>query len=160
MIGAKAARRGQGLRTTFELVVVRSVITDRCSLSVLGDHNAVFSAGQRASRLRSAAHAAADEDGSALPGIRVAALTVLRGRSLPVPDLIAVADDPPLVVRQDLRDGPSLADALPGEGCRHGDAAAVRAWVDALAPIHAATAGDQSPHPIRLFMYTSPLART
>src|SRR5512138_998139 len=43
-----------------------------------------------------------------------AALTVLRGRGLPVPDLIAVVDEPPLVVLEVLGAGPSLADALLG----------------------------------------------
>jgi hypothetical protein len=70
-----------------------------------------------------------------------AALAVLRGRGLPVPDLIAVVDDPPLVVLRDLGDGPSLADALLGE-----DAAVatrrLNAWADALATLHAATTGD------------------
>jgi hypothetical protein len=70
-----------------------------------------------------------------------AALTLLRGRGLPVPDLIAAADDPPLVVLADLGDGPSLADALlgnsPAEATRRLDE-----WVDALALVHAATAHD------------------
>lgn len=63
------------------------------------------------------------------------------GRGLPVPDLIAAVDDPPLVVLKDLGDGPSLADALLGA-----DAATATqrlyAWVDALATLHAATTGD------------------
>jgi len=72
-----------------------------------------------------------------------AALTVLRRRGLPVPELIAVVEDPPLVVVEDVGDGPNLADALLGE-----DAAAATellyAWVDALATLHAATIGDGS----------------
>jgi hypothetical protein len=72
-----------------------------------------------------------------------AALTVLAGRGLPVPDLIAVVDDPPLVVLEDVGDGPSLADALLGD--RPAAATArVNAWVDALATVHVATAGDAS----------------
>jgi hypothetical protein len=70
-----------------------------------------------------------------------AALTVLRGRGLPVPDLIAIVDEPALVVLEDLGDGPNLADALLG-----GDATTATSrlydWVDALATLHAATAHD------------------
>jgi hypothetical protein len=70
-----------------------------------------------------------------------AALSVLRGRGLPVPDLVAVVDDPPLLVLADAGDGPSLADALLG-----GDAKTATtllyAWTDALATLHAATVGD------------------
>jgi hypothetical protein len=72
-----------------------------------------------------------------------AALTVLGGRGLPVPDLIAVVGDPPLVVLKDVGAGPSLADAFLGE-----DAVTATqrlyAWVDALATLHAATIGDRS----------------
>jgi len=70
-----------------------------------------------------------------------AALTVLRGRGLPVPDLIAAIDDPPVTVMSDAGDGPSLADALLGD-----DAAVatqrLHAWADALAMLHAATTAD------------------
>lgn len=70
-----------------------------------------------------------------------AALTVLRGRGLPVPELLAVADDPMLVVLADAGNGGSLADAFLGR-----DAAAANgtlgSWTDALALLHTATAGD------------------
>ncbi|GAA4699169.1 phosphotransferase [Phytohabitans rumicis] len=70
-----------------------------------------------------------------------AALAVLRGRGLPVPDLIAAVDDPPLVVLADVGDGPSLADALLGDDA---GVATQRLywWADALATVHAATTGD------------------
>jgi hypothetical protein len=71
-----------------------------------------------------------------------AALTVLSGRGLPVPELLGAVDDPPLVVLRDLGSGPSLADALLA-----GDPAVatdrLHAWVDALASLHAATTGDR-----------------
>jgi aminoglycoside/choline kinase family phosphotransferase len=71
-----------------------------------------------------------------------AALTVLSGRGLAVPELLGVAHDPPLVVLRDLGGGPSLADALldddPGVATDR-----LRAWVDALASLHAATTGDR-----------------
>jgi aminoglycoside phosphotransferase len=70
-----------------------------------------------------------------------AALTVLRGRGLPVPEVLAVVDDPALIVETDLGGGPSLADALLGADA---DAATRRlsAWADTLARLHAATVGD------------------
>jgi hypothetical protein len=71
------------------------------------------------------------------------ALTLLRGRGLSVPDLIAVVDDPPLVVMEDVGDGPSLADALLGD-CAATATARLHAWVDALAGLHVATVGDAS----------------
>jgi hypothetical protein len=70
-----------------------------------------------------------------------AALTVLAGRGLPVPELIAVVDDPPLVVLEDLGDGPSLADALLGAD-RATATARLNQWADALATLHAATTTD------------------
>jgi hypothetical protein len=72
-----------------------------------------------------------------------AALTVLRGRGLPVPDLLAVVDDPRLVVLEDVGDGPNLADALLGESAMTATAR-LDAWVDALAALHVATSHDAS----------------
>ena len=64
-------------------------------------------------------------------------LAALRGRGLPVPELLAAVEDPPLVVLADAGDGPNLADALLG-----GSAAAaterLHAWADALATLHPA----------------------
>jgi Ser/Thr protein kinase RdoA (MazF antagonist) len=69
-----------------------------------------------------------------------AALAMLRGRGLPVPQLLATVDDPPLVVLSDAGSGANLADAL-----LSGTAAAatdrLHAWVDAMATLHAATHG-------------------
>jgi aminoglycoside/choline kinase family phosphotransferase len=70
-----------------------------------------------------------------------AALTVLRGRGLPVPDLIAVVDEPPLVVLEDVGVGPSLADALLGRSAATATTR-LNEWVDALATLHSATVGD------------------
>jgi Ser/Thr protein kinase RdoA (MazF antagonist) len=72
-----------------------------------------------------------------------AALAALSGRELPVPELLATVDDPPLVVLADAGDGPNLADALLG-----GSAAAatgrLHAWADALAAVHVATHGSDA----------------
>jgi Phosphotransferase enzyme family len=72
-----------------------------------------------------------------------AALTVLSGRGLPVPELIGVHEDPPLVVLRDLGDGPSLADALLGDDPAVATGR-LHAWVDALASLHVATTGDEA----------------
>jgi hypothetical protein len=70
-----------------------------------------------------------------------AALTMLRGRGLPVPDLIAAVDHARLVVLEDVGDGPNLADALLGESAATATER-LDAWVDALAAVHAATSHD------------------
>ncbi|MDG6107841.1 phosphotransferase [Dactylosporangium aurantiacum] len=70
-----------------------------------------------------------------------AALTVLRGRGLPVPELLAVADDPMLVVLADAGRGGSLADAFLGRDAAAADGT-LGSWADALASLHSATAGD------------------
>lgn len=67
-----------------------------------------------------------------------AALTALRGRGLPVPELLASAADPPLVVLADAGAGPSLADALLGADAATATAR-LHAWTDALATLHIAT---------------------
>lgn len=68
-----------------------------------------------------------------------AALAELNGRGLPVPELLAAAETPLLVVLADAGAGPNLADALLGD-----DPAAatgsLHAWADALATLHGATA--------------------
>ena len=69
-----------------------------------------------------------------------AALSVLRGRSAPVPVLVADADDPLLVVTEDLGGGPSVADAVLGSDPAVA-ADRVVAWARALAAIHGATLG-------------------
>jgi hypothetical protein len=70
-----------------------------------------------------------------------AGLSVVQGRGLPVPELLAVAADPMLVVLADAGDGGCLADAL-----LDSDAAAatglLNSWADALATLHTATTGD------------------
>lgn len=71
-----------------------------------------------------------------------AALTVLRGRGLPVPNLIVAVREPPLVVLEDVGAGPSLADALLGDDPATATAR-LSAWVDALARLHVATTGDR-----------------
>jgi hypothetical protein len=62
---------------------------------------------------------------------------------LPVPGVIAVVDDPPLVVMEDVGDGPSLADALLGDAAATATAR-LDAWVDAMATVQAATLGEAS----------------
>jgi Ser/Thr protein kinase RdoA (MazF antagonist) len=74
------------------------------------------------------------------------ALAALRGRGLPVPELLAAVEDPPLVVLADAGDGPNLADALlAGSAGSAGSAATatdrLHAWADALATLHTATTG-------------------
>ncbi|GIJ71128.1 phosphotransferase [Virgisporangium ochraceum] len=66
-----------------------------------------------------------------------AALAALRGRGLPVPELLATVDDPALVVLADAGDGPNLADALLGDDAATATAR-LHAWADALAALHAA----------------------
>ncbi|GIJ43544.1 hypothetical protein Val02_04300 [Virgisporangium aliadipatigenens] len=70
-----------------------------------------------------------------------AALTVLGGRGLPVPELLAVVADPPLVVLRDLGTGPNLADALLGDDAARATTM-LHAWADTLARLHTATTGD------------------
>lgn len=65
-----------------------------------------------------------------------AALAALRGSGLPVPDLLAAVEDPPLVVLTDEGDGPNLADALLG-GSAATATDALLSWADALAELHA-----------------------
>jgi phosphotransferase family enzyme len=67
-----------------------------------------------------------------------AALSVLHGRTLPAPALLATVVDPPLVVTADLGTGPSLADRLRGDN--PGAArAALQSWATTLGRLHAAT---------------------
>lgn len=70
-----------------------------------------------------------------------AALSLLNGRGAAVPALLAAVDRPPLVVTADLGSGLNLADALLGAD-PSAAAGALEAWADALASVHAATAGD------------------
>jgi hypothetical protein len=70
-----------------------------------------------------------------------AALTVLGGRALPVPDLLAAVEDPPLIVLADLGDGPSLAEALLGDDAGVATRR-LHAWTDAMAAVHTATVDD------------------
>lgn len=69
-----------------------------------------------------------------------AALAVLRGRGAPVPELVAVAEQPPLIVTRDLGSGPSLADALLG-GDPQVATDRLASWALALAGVHSATIG-------------------
>jgi hypothetical protein len=62
-----------------------------------------------------------------------AALAALTGRAAPA--LLAVADDPPLVVLADLGDRPSLADTLLGSDPDLAHRTLLR-WVDAMAALH------------------------
>jgi Ser/Thr protein kinase RdoA (MazF antagonist) len=69
-----------------------------------------------------------------------AALALVRGRGLPVPELLATVDDPPLVVLADAGSGPNLADALLGDSAATATDR-LHAWADALATLHTVTHG-------------------
>jgi hypothetical protein len=70
-----------------------------------------------------------------------AALQVLAGAGVPgVPRLLATADDPPLIVLEDLGSGPNVADALLGTDPDTA-AAALADWAGALGALQAATTG-------------------
>ncbi|WP_117209826.1 phosphotransferase [Allorhizocola rhizosphaerae] len=66
------------------------------------------------------------------------ALSVLNGRRLPAPTLLAAVADPPLIVTADLGTGLSLADRLRGDDA--GAAAlTLQSWARSLGRLHAAT---------------------
>lgn len=69
-----------------------------------------------------------------------AALRVAGERDGPIPRLLAVAAEPPLVVTADLGHGANVADALVGTDPEAAVAALV-GWADTLAHLHRATAG-------------------
>ncbi len=66
------------------------------------------------------------------------ALSVLDGRRLPAPALLATVAEPPLIVTVDLGRGPSLADRLRGDDPGTA-AAALRGWATSLGRLHAGT---------------------
>lgn len=71
-----------------------------------------------------------------------AALATLRGRGLPVPELIDAGGEPPWVLMQDLGTGSHLADALLKDDAAEAKTALL-AWADALAALHSGTVGDR-----------------